>query len=254
MSIALPNLDDRQWADLVEEGLALIPRFSPDWTDHNAHDPGIMLIELMAWLSEMSIFRLNQIPATHRKKFLRLIGIQQLPATALKVIISPEAQTISDTLLLPAGTELSGLAKNGQTLRFRSLHEVNLANIKLRALATRETNTNPETATPDTYTNHFDSHSHTRSFLPFGDEAFKKTEPALYFGFDQLPTNTALTMAIKCEGGRSGEEYRRAIIEEQTNQLSVNSYAIDNSINQIDLITLNGIKENSNASHTNHGR
>jgi hypothetical protein len=42
MPIPLPNLDDRRWADLVEEGRALIPLYaSEDWTDHNVHDPGI---------------------------------------------------------------------------------------------------------------------------------------------------------------------------------------------------------------------
>ena len=48
MSIALPNLDDRRWSDLVEQGRALIPLYAPEWTDHNASDPGITLMELLA--------------------------------------------------------------------------------------------------------------------------------------------------------------------------------------------------------------
>ena len=74
MPLPLPNLDTRRWADLVEEGQALIPQHAPEWTDHNAHDPGITLMELLAWLVEQDIFRLNQIPRRHVRKFLALAG------------------------------------------------------------------------------------------------------------------------------------------------------------------------------------
>lgn len=74
MPIPLPNLDDRTFADLVEEMRALIPRYASDWTDHNASDPGIMLIELFAWLTEALIYRLNRIPEASRARFLELLG------------------------------------------------------------------------------------------------------------------------------------------------------------------------------------
>lgn len=74
MPIPLPNLDDRSYADLVEEMRALIPRYAPDWTDHNESDPGIMLIELFAWLTETLIYRLNRIPEASEVRFLELLG------------------------------------------------------------------------------------------------------------------------------------------------------------------------------------
>lgn len=74
MPIPLPNLDDRTFADLVEEMRVLIPRYAPDWTDHNPSDPGIMLIELFAWLTEALIYRLNRIPEASRARFLELLG------------------------------------------------------------------------------------------------------------------------------------------------------------------------------------
>ena len=52
MPLPLPNLDTRRWADLVDEGVAIVPRYGGSWTDHNAHDPGITLIELFAYLVE----------------------------------------------------------------------------------------------------------------------------------------------------------------------------------------------------------
>jgi hypothetical protein len=74
MPLPLPNLDDRTWKDLAEEGRALIPAWSPEWTNYNPSDPGITLIELFAHLSEMLMYRLNRISDENRVKFLRLIN------------------------------------------------------------------------------------------------------------------------------------------------------------------------------------
>ena len=79
MSLPLPQLDDRRWADLMAEAQALIPRYAPSWTDHNVHDPGITFLELFTWLTEMDIYRLNQIPERHLRKFLALIGFSPQP-------------------------------------------------------------------------------------------------------------------------------------------------------------------------------
>lgn len=83
MPIPLPSLDDRDFDDLVGEALSLIPVLLPEWTDHNPSDPGIVLVELLAWLTEMQLFRVNQIPAANTLKFLQLLGGPQWtpPAT-----------------------------------------------------------------------------------------------------------------------------------------------------------------------------
>lgn len=73
MPISLPNLDDRRYADLVEEALALIPIHAPEWTNHNASDPGITLIELFAYITEMLIYRLNRVTVENKVVFLNLI-------------------------------------------------------------------------------------------------------------------------------------------------------------------------------------
>ncbi|MGH3943140.1 MAG: hypothetical protein ACRDTG_31860 [Pseudonocardiaceae bacterium] len=74
MPIPLPNLDDRTFADLTEEARALLPVLCPEWTDHNPSDPGIVLVELLAWLTEMLLFSVNQIPAANTHKFLGLLN------------------------------------------------------------------------------------------------------------------------------------------------------------------------------------
>ena len=62
MPLPIPDLDTRRYDDLVTELQALIPQLAPHWTNRNASDPGITLIELLAWITESSLYRLNQNP------------------------------------------------------------------------------------------------------------------------------------------------------------------------------------------------
>jgi len=73
MSIPLPNLDDRRFADLLDEGKRLIPGLAPSWTDHNPSDPGITLIEMFAYLAEMLIYRANRVSEANQRAFVRLL-------------------------------------------------------------------------------------------------------------------------------------------------------------------------------------
>ncbi|MGI9301089.1 MAG: hypothetical protein ACR2RB_00050 [Gammaproteobacteria bacterium] len=74
MPIPLPNLDDRSHADLVAEAQALIPGLCPEWTNHNPSDPGIVLIEMLAWLTEMLLYQVNEVPDENIETFLGLLG------------------------------------------------------------------------------------------------------------------------------------------------------------------------------------
>ncbi len=76
MSISIQNLDDIGFEELVKEAKSLIPIYASEWTDHNPSDPGIMLVELFAWLCEMIIYRIDQVTDKNLLKFLNLLGIQ----------------------------------------------------------------------------------------------------------------------------------------------------------------------------------
>jgi hypothetical protein len=73
MPLSLPNLDDRTFDDLVEEALAMLPRYAPGWTNHNPSDPGITLVELLAYFVEHFIYRLNRVTKDTRIRFLQLL-------------------------------------------------------------------------------------------------------------------------------------------------------------------------------------
>jgi len=74
MSIPIPDLDDISFDDLMKEALSLIPIYNKEWTNHNPTDPGITLLELFAWLSEMVIYRVNRVPDESYINFLKLLA------------------------------------------------------------------------------------------------------------------------------------------------------------------------------------
>ncbi len=74
MAIPLPDLDDQSYADLTAQAQALIPALDPAWTNYNPSDPGITLVELLAWLTEMLLYQVNQVPPASTEAFLRLLN------------------------------------------------------------------------------------------------------------------------------------------------------------------------------------
>jgi len=133
MPIPLPNLDDRRWADLVEEGRSLIPVFAPEWTDHNVSDPGITLMELFAWVTEADIYRANRIPDLHKRKFLALAGLRpETPAPAHTVLAFDLRG--GPSVRLPAGTAFAGTDPAGDVTRFRTLDTVNVVGARIAAI------------------------------------------------------------------------------------------------------------------------
>jgi hypothetical protein len=71
----------REWSfdELLHEGLSLIPAHAPDWTNHNPSDPGITLVELLAYVSEVMAYRLGRVTPQARLQFLRLLEGPQWP-------------------------------------------------------------------------------------------------------------------------------------------------------------------------------
>ena len=73
-----------RFQDIVDEAKRLIPRSRPEWTNHNLSDPGVALIELFAWMSEMVLFRVNQVPDRLYVHFLNLVGIEPFPPSVAR--------------------------------------------------------------------------------------------------------------------------------------------------------------------------
>ena len=115
MSLPAPNLDDLRFQkDLVDEARKRIIHYCPEWTDYNLSDPGITLIELFAWMTELMVYRLNRVPEINYVKFLEMLGFRQTAASSaqtdlsfylsLNLPLNPDDDT---TVTVPEGFEVS---------------------------------------------------------------------------------------------------------------------------------------------------
>ncbi|HYF27011.1 MAG TPA: putative baseplate assembly protein [Baekduia sp.] len=100
-------LDDRRFQDLVNEARHRIGRNCPEWTDHNVSDPGITLIELFAWMTDLLVYRVNRIPDKLHVALLELLGIELDPPAAARadlrfLLASPAEEPVT----IPAETEV----------------------------------------------------------------------------------------------------------------------------------------------------
>lgn len=126
MSLDAPNLDSRTFRELMDEARARIPRFAPEWTNFNASDPGMALVQLQAWMTETLLYEFNRVPERNYIKFLDLLGIVPEPArpalTELSFTLDKLDQP-SDMLVVsvPLATKVSvDDPKPGQDLMFET--------------------------------------------------------------------------------------------------------------------------------------
>src|SRR5215469_5495068 len=117
MPLVAPNLDDRQFADIVAQAKTLIPRYAPEWTNFNDSDPGITLVQLFAWMTDILIYRLNQVPDLNYIKFLQLLGIELSPAQPATVDLTfTLTGTNIQTAIVPQGTQVAAGSGGAQPI------------------------------------------------------------------------------------------------------------------------------------------
>lgn len=197
--ISSPNLDDRRYDDLITEARALIPRYLPEWTNHNHSEPGMTLVHLFGWFTEQTIFRLNQVPELHYVKFLQLLGIQTRPAQPARVDLTFTTASNAD-VVVPTGTQASGPGADGQPVVFELPEGFTAVGAPLSALQTfdglayRDVTTANQTA--------------EQTFAPFGPYA--RPGSALLLGFPGTGvggigpcTHSAITLMAYVSAGRA---------------------------------------------------
>jgi predicted phage baseplate assembly protein len=115
----LPRIDDRRYDDIVAEIRTRIARYTPEWTpvwtDVNESDPGITLAQVFAWLSDMLLYRMGQVPELNYLKFLELLGIDLNPAEPAQVEVTfPVKETYpAPSLIVPHRCQISAESKEG---------------------------------------------------------------------------------------------------------------------------------------------
>ncbi len=174
MPLEAPQLDTRKFEDLLREAQLRIPRYTPEWTDFNDSDPGITLVQLFAWLTEMMLYQMNRVPERNYIKFLQMLGIELQAAQAatahLSFVAKPDAPQVQS---IAPRSQVSAQPPDGDPLTFETLEGLDLIRVPLSevqifdgAAFTRVTELNSTQSTP---------------FPPFG--WIPQVGSALYLGF-----------------------------------------------------------------------
>ena len=184
------KLDDRTFEDLVAEAKRRIPGYTPEWTDLNESDPGITLVQLFAWLSEMIIWRLNRVPEKNFMKFLELIGIQPDPPAPAhaELTFKLSSKDLLDAKLIPQGTRVALTEQvDGKPVIFETDDNLYAVGAELAAVQSFDS------ARFEIVTEAFRLPG--KYFYPFGARPQKNS--ALYLGFDRkFPEGSPITLMV----------------------------------------------------------
>lgn len=98
--LSYPDIDDEEYEDIIEEAISTIINIYPEWTDFNAHDPGVTILELFALMKESQQFFAAQISEENRRKYLKLLGQRRRKKAAARSLV--RIRTDNDYRLLQA--------------------------------------------------------------------------------------------------------------------------------------------------------
>ncbi len=195
MALPVPNLDDRTFQDLVDEAKRLIPRYCPEWTDHNVSDPGITLIELFAWMVETLLYRLNQVPDLHYIKLMELIGLKlHEPTSALVPVTFWLSAPQKADMIIPQNTEVATERREGQGAVVFATND----DFFVRVPSLEACLSGKDDDAGDLTDQMPDLQASARGFYPFLNEP-PQVGDTLYLGFAQDLSQHVLALDVTCE-------------------------------------------------------
>lgn len=227
-------LDDRTYAEIVQQSRKLIPKRMPEWTDENEHDPGMTMLELFAWLTEMQRYYLSRVPDRNRKKFLDLLGVEQRDTASARALV--RFSGVREQVVVPKGTKLHAEDQVFETIEATTLRPLALE----RILSRTEREGSDVTASND--------YLHV-SFYPFGSDAKKGSK--LYISFDrelQPDEPVALTFKLLKSDETLRDIYDSASEEElamltPSAKLSWKAYGYDEAAGKAGWLPLNVLSD-----------
>ena len=175
MPLLNQNLDDKTFQELSDEARALIPRYAPEWTDHNLSDPGMTFMDLFGWLAEMQVYYLNRVTDKNRLKFLALLGEAPRAAQSAHVEVTFDlAKSDKESKVIPKGTPVEAIDLfTAERIIFETAEDLLVTTLKLKKALTRR---------------HREWRDHTASnsqrevfYLPFGENS--QGDEHFYLGF-----------------------------------------------------------------------
>jgi hypothetical protein len=70
-----PLIDERNYAQLLDEVARRIPVHNPEWTDFNQSDPGVTLVELFAFVADTLVWQIDERQRQRRRHRRRRVAL-----------------------------------------------------------------------------------------------------------------------------------------------------------------------------------
>ena len=136
MPLEPPQLDDRRFDDLLAEAKLRLRQYCPEWTDYNDSDPGIALVQLFAWLTELMLYRINQVPERNYLTFLKMLNLERSEARPAKtnVVITMANTAAPRPTTVRARSKFFVSSESGDALTFESVEPIDLVPYPLESV------------------------------------------------------------------------------------------------------------------------
>lgn len=204
--MALPQykLDERTFQDLVDEAKTRIPRYCPEWTNHNVSDPGVTLIELFAYMVDQLLYQVNRVPEKNYRSFLDVIGVKLAPPNAAKADITfrlSAAQT--NPITIPRGTQVATVrTENNQARIFTTEENLVISPPSLKYIVTTPNCQEPQPGLEGQRRVFTDRSKDALDRLPRPVEVFApdpQPNNAFYLGFEHNIASSTMVIKLDCE-------------------------------------------------------
>ena len=138
MPLQAPNLDDRTFEDLLREARLRIPRYCPDWTDFNDSDPGMAIVQLFAWFTEMMLYQLNRVPERNYVKFLQMLNLERQPARPARAFVCFTAVEGQGVVPVPVRSRFETAGASGDAIYFETVKPLEVCRYPLDAVQVQD--------------------------------------------------------------------------------------------------------------------
>ncbi|MDR1070693.1 MAG: hypothetical protein LBL37_07945, partial [Gracilibacteraceae bacterium] len=83
------DLNDKTYAELLEEAIAQIPLYSGEWTNFNVSDPGVTILQNLTSFNYLQQTAINTVTDAARQKLLALLGFRPRQVRPAEVLALP---------------------------------------------------------------------------------------------------------------------------------------------------------------------
>lgn len=188
MTLDIPTGDERTYRHLIEDARKRIPALADEWSDHNVHDPGMTILETLAWVTETYSYQLDRVDDRHLRAYLRLVGERPSPPVPATVRLSLSLPEGRSNLVLDGGSRVVAGVGTLDEREFSTTESVALTDASIARVVSEYRGRRTDNSTANEV--------ESLNYLAFGPRA--DADSALYLGFrgDPFAENRRLDLWV----------------------------------------------------------